>query len=64
MISNNKLQQFLILGQCDLIVSYLQVEFERINGKVAVATKKLDTFDKVSIQATSARAGLKSVLIL
>ena len=25
----------------------LQVEFERINGKVAVASKKLDTFDRV-----------------
>ena len=29
---------------------FLQVEFERINGKVAVASKKLDTFDKVSVQ--------------
>ena len=26
---------------------YYQVEFERINGQVAVAEKKLNTFDKV-----------------
>ena len=34
------------------IPCFLQVEFERINGKVAVASKKLDTFDKVSAGKT------------
>ena len=40
------------LLECGNSLFFLQVEFERINGKVAVASKKLDTFDKVSAGKT------------